>query len=317
MSKYVLMGANAIIRPPRFEYDINSFPNEINIPYYGKIPRRPISFENSKKQKIIGSFFSPREQIPEMSCIIYLHGNASSQHEGMFLAPIFIPYGVAVLTFDFSGCGLSDGQYISLGYFERDDVTCAIDFVRKNFNVGRVALWGRSMGAATTLYALADDPTIAAAVIDSPFASLPDLVKEIAAKVHVPGFIASIAKSLIAKKIRELANFDISKLVPIEAAPSCFSPARFVHGEQDDFISKTHSEKIFEKYSGEDKEIFIVPGKHNSQRPLETQLYCVMFLANYLNAPLVYEDVIATLSGGASYQHFENVEEMMFAMDDE
>lgn len=314
MSKYVEMGARAVIRPPRCEYDLSELPDVMDIPFVGQIHRRPISFKNTRGLNIIGSFYAPMEIVPESSCIVYLHGNASCQKEGVFLARIFLPYGVSVLCFDFSGCGLSEGEYISLGYYERDDVTCAIDYVRKQFNVGRVALWGRSMGAVTALYALADDPTIAAAVVDSPFASLPDLVKDIAARMHIPGFVASAAKSLIARKIRQMMDFDIGKLVPIDTAPNCFSPVRFVHGEQDDFIDKSHSQRLIEKYSGEDKEIFIVEGQHNSPRPIDTQLYCVMFLAQYLEAPVIYDEVIELLSHGSFVQHFANAEEMFGAM---
>ena len=205
MTKYIELGTNLVIRPPRATYELSDLPDIMQIPNYGTIRRRPISFKNKRNLEIVGSLYAPNEEIPEMSCVIYLHGNASSQLEGVFLAPIFIPAGVAVLCFDFSGCGLSEGEYISLGYYEKDDVSCAIDYVRQNFHIGRVALWGRSMGAVTSMYALADDPTIAAAVLDSPFASLPDLVKELADQNNIPGFVTTSAQWLIGKKIKEKA----------------------------------------------------------------------------------------------------------------
>jgi dienelactone hydrolase len=67
--------------------------------------------------------------------------------------------------------------------FERDDVKCAIEYLRTRQNVGRVAIWGRSMGAITALFTVSDDPTIACAACDSPFASLSELIRDIAALI--------------------------------------------------------------------------------------------------------------------------------------
>ena len=317
MTKYVELGANLIIRPPRSEYDITQLQDFINVPNYGVIQRKPVTFKNKRDMNIVGSFYAPNEKIPEMSCVIYLHGNASNQLEGTFLVPIFIPAGVAVLCFDFSGCGMSDGEFISLGYFEKDDVSCAIDYIRQTFNVGRVALWGRSMGAITSMYALADDPTIAAAVLDSSFASLPDLVKELAQQHNIPGFVTSSAQWVIGKKIKEKAGFDIAKVIPVDLAPMCFSPVLFIHGEQDSFINKSHTERLFAAYAGEDKQVMYVPGEHNSPRPLDTMIAAVLFLARNLEAPVVIDDAVAAINAGSARHHFADLNAMMYAMDDD
>ena len=39
-------------------------------------------------------------------------------------------------TFDFSGCGLSDGEYISLGVHESDDLEIVVNYLR---NSGKVS----------------------------------------------------------------------------------------------------------------------------------------------------------------------------------
>ena len=67
--------------------------------------------------------------------MIYLHGNAGSRFEGIQLLEQLFPHGIALVVFDFSGCGISEGEYISLGYFEKDDASLVIDYVKKNFDV--------------------------------------------------------------------------------------------------------------------------------------------------------------------------------------
>jgi alpha-beta hydrolase superfamily lysophospholipase len=58
---------------------------------------------------------------------------------------------ITVFTFDFAGCGLSEGDYISLGYYERGDVDAVFRYLRELGTVSSIGIWGRSMGAVTAL----------------------------------------------------------------------------------------------------------------------------------------------------------------------
>jgi alpha/beta superfamily hydrolase len=61
-----------------------------------------------------------------------------------------ISSGFSYFVFDFAGSGLSDGRYISLGWFEVSDVESVLNFIDKNINSkAKIILWGRSMGAVT------------------------------------------------------------------------------------------------------------------------------------------------------------------------
>ena len=86
--------------------------------------------------------------------------------------PFLLQANMTCFCFDFPGCGQSEGEFISLGWHERDDVNYIVNFLRENRNVSTVALWGRSMGAVTALLHGDRDPSIAALILDSPFASL-------------------------------------------------------------------------------------------------------------------------------------------------
>jgi pimeloyl-ACP methyl ester carboxylesterase len=107
-------------------------------------------------------------------CVVYMHGNASSQWEGQFLIPNLCPRGIAVFCFDFAGCGASDGEFISLGHFETMDVEFLLQSLLETFRLGPFVLWGRSMGAATSL--LVRHPAVVGIVVDSAYTSIPDAV---------------------------------------------------------------------------------------------------------------------------------------------
>ena len=91
-----------------------------------------------------------------------------------------LPQNITLFCFDFAGCGLSEGEYISLGWFERDDVAMIVEHLRECRRISTIALWGRSMGAVTALLHADRDPSIAAIILDSPFSDLSKLVNELA-----------------------------------------------------------------------------------------------------------------------------------------
>ena len=73
------------------------------------------------------SHFEPAENKEKIPCVIYLHGNCSGRPEALPIVDLMIPLGVSVFTFDFAGCGMSEGEYISLGWHERDDLELVIE----------------------------------------------------------------------------------------------------------------------------------------------------------------------------------------------
>jgi alpha-beta hydrolase superfamily lysophospholipase len=172
--------------------------------------------------------------------------------EALEIVPYLCQSNITVLCFDFPGCGLSEGEFISLGWHERDDLDVIVEYMRVNRNVSTVGLWGRSMGAVTCLLHGDRDPGIAGMVLDSPFSNLRKLVDELAKKyTKVPNFLLSAAVWAVKKSIKSRADFDIEKLSPIDHVQKCFIPAMFGAGIQDDFIDPQHAQDLYEKYAGD------------------------------------------------------------------
>lgn len=44
---------------------------------------------------------------------------------------------------------MSEGEYISLGWHEIDDVEIVVKYLRNTGKISNIGLWGRSMGAVT------------------------------------------------------------------------------------------------------------------------------------------------------------------------
>lgn len=187
-----------------------------------------------------------------------------------------------MFSLDFSGSGKSEGDYISLGWYERDDVQAVVDHLRSTGRVSTIGLWGRSMGAVTALLHSDRDPSIAGIVCDSAFSDLKKLANELAKKyTKMPGFVVSAGTKLIARSVRAKANFELEKVKPISHVDKAFIPALFGHAIDDDFILPSHSEALHEAYAG-DKNYITFDGDHNTARPQFFMDSVVIFFLNSL-----------------------------------
>uniref|UniRef100_A0A7S2Y0T7 Serine aminopeptidase S33 domain-containing protein n=1 Tax=Fibrocapsa japonica TaxID=94617 RepID=A0A7S2Y0T7_9STRA len=197
---------------------------------------------------------------------------------------------MTMLSFDCTGSGRSDGDYVSLGFWEREDLKAVIDCLRATGRVSAVALWGRSMGAATSLLHGDRDPSIAAMILDSSFADLHQLATELASRGKEVGaptppmWAVRLVLRMVRSSIKKVARFDINKLKPIAHVDKCFIPALYVAGKSDNFIPPSHSQQLFDRHAG-DKNIVLVDGDHQSARPKFLHDSVGIFLQNYLQVP--------------------------------
>ena len=83
--------------------------------------REDIELRNPSGNLLMCSHFQPIEDerlCEQMPCVIYLHGNSSSRVEGLSAAKTLLPMDMTVFCFDFSGCGKSEGDWVTLGFKE-------------------------------------------------------------------------------------------------------------------------------------------------------------------------------------------------------
>ena len=212
-----------IIRPPRDDYDEDNLGHPVFM-FKGKtFLRKDYDLISSEGYIMKCSFFEPDEmnrpsQI--MPVVLYLHGNSSSRLEGIGMLKELLKRDINLFVVDFPGCGLSEGEYISLGYHESHDLKILVDFIEKLPGVGYIGLWGRSMGAATTMIYSHTDDRIKAIVMDSPFADFSLLAKELVLKqIKLPNFLVEGALKIIKMTVKKKNGLDIEKLKPIESAP--------------------------------------------------------------------------------------------------
>lgn len=312
------LAVRAIIRPPRASYTTADLgPSEFVLP--GGDPR--VRFKRSDAELTNGSgarlhcshwepVHRPRDAdgkpISVLPCVVYLHGNSSCRVAAMEILPLVLSAGWTCVAFDFMGCGRSDGEWVTLGHTELGDLECVLAALRARGpgvselgmpgrGTGRVALYGRSMGAATAILAAARDPAIAAVVADSPFSSLRGLIDELLRRARaqagcvgalLPSCVLGAFLGLVRRSVRARTGMDLNALAPCAAAARARQPALFAAGSEDNFVSPSHARACFERWAGADKAFYPLPGcDHNTARPEEWRDAVRAFLARVLAAP--------------------------------
>ena len=103
---------------------------------------------NSKNLKLKCSHWEPEERGKKKKrpILIYLHGNCGCRVDVIECLEGALKSDMTVLGVDLSGSGHSEGEYITLGWNEKDDVWDLIRYMKAKGTVSSVCLWGRSMG---------------------------------------------------------------------------------------------------------------------------------------------------------------------------
>lgn len=180
--------------------------------------------------------------------LIFVHGidSTRSGDNALGLAARLVARGFSVLMFDLRAHGSSGGEKASGGYQEQYDVLGAFDFlVKRGVQPERIGVLGFSMGAGTSVLALAEEPRIRALAVDSPYANAADLItqetarKTVFPKWMVPAFIpgAKLAARLV-------FDIDLSALTPERAVKRLDFPILVIHGTDDKRIPVEHGVRV-------------------------------------------------------------------------
>jgi pimeloyl-ACP methyl ester carboxylesterase len=140
-----------------------------------------------------------------------------------------------VLRIDLRAYGRSGGDCASFGGREADDVRAWIDVLSSRVGPTlRVAVWGRSMGAAIAGRAAAGDARIAAIVLESPYADLQTIVAGWLRRYRLPA--TGVLARLILARAGKLAGVSLARPRPIDLAPEISAATLLVHGTSDTLV---------------------------------------------------------------------------------
>ena len=195
--------------------------------------------------------------------LVFVHGidSVRSARNAVKLASMMTERGFNVLMFDLRGHGSSDGDRVSGGDHERQDVLAAFDFLQeRGVPLSDVGVLGFSMGAGTAALALAETPSVDAFVLDSPYAKVSDLIaQELGNRSVLPGWSAPLFVPGAKLAARLVFDIDINALAPESIVAGFDYPVLIIHGMEDTRVPVEHGIRVH-MASHIDSELWLLEG---------------------------------------------------------
>jgi fermentation-respiration switch protein FrsA (DUF1100 family) len=235
-------------------------------PWELEIPYEEVSFRTEDGRLLRGWWLPSPE--PKRT-VIALHGHRGVRHHCVGVGAALWRRGANVLLFDHRGRGSSDGEFVSLGYFETLDAIAAIEYVLSRAPGLPLGLIGYSMGAAVAVMSAARDERVEAIVADSPFASERRMVRALLRKrVHrLSRPVGALTEHLL--------PYDPGEVEPLgEVAKIAPRASLFIHSLLDETCAPEDSLKLYEA-AGEPKEVWLLEGAgHCDAYFADREIYC-------------------------------------------
>lgn len=227
------------------------------------------SFKNSKGQKLAGVLHLP-ENVKNAPAIILCHGFGGDKigkyRLRVRIARELCRNGFAVLRFDFSGHGDSDGELEDISITqELDDLECAISFLksRPEVNKEKIGIAGHSLGGEIAILETAKNKELKAVVLLAPTLDyklnklMGGCFEDALALAKKQGF-AERASHKVKKQYYE----EMQKFKPLIEVKKINAPLLVLHGTADDKVDILGSKELVEKANEPKKLVIIETADH-------------------------------------------------------
>lgn len=195
--------------------------------------------------------------------VITCHGLFSSKDSWKYtqIAGEFAREGLAVLRFDFRGCGESEGQLEDTTLTSRVvDLKAVLDFVQRQPELdGQMGVLGSSLGGCVAILMALRDQNIKAVVTWATPAYLTELFRE---EDFAGGYYRSGEFRLKRAFWEDLHQYDL-----VQAIDRLSCPILIIHGEADQQVPVHHAHALYEGVRGIKRRKIIPGGDHRLSHP--------------------------------------------------
>ena len=266
-----VIGPIMLLQPNRRTVEYYSKYTSFLHPRDGGLPADEITLKTAEGISL--SCWFVRSQRAPRGTIIYLHGVSECKIVGLPLTKLLHESGFNMFLYDSRRHGDSGGRYCTYGFYEKHDVGTVINYLeqRTDVNLGKIGVFGSSMGAAIALQAAALDKRIQAVVSESGFATLRTIFDDYQKRmIKMPWHYL---RNLVIKRSEHLAHFKANAVSPLDAVTDVHAPLFILHGTADNLIKYEYSELLFKK-ANPPKELWLIPGaKHNDMAEIGGEDY--------------------------------------------
>ena len=204
---------------------------------------------------------------------IILHGYRSNPSSVLTIGEHFSEKGYNVLIPSMRACADSEGEYVGMGWLDKEDLKCWINLIIEENKNAEIILHGSSMGAAAVLMASGDElpANVKNIIADSGYTSVWDIfASEAKARFNLPEFPVLNMFQIVANR---KAKYDIKEASSLEQVKKSKTPILFIHGDKDDFVPEYMCEKLYDATNCKKEKIIIHGAGHTDGKYREPEKY--------------------------------------------
>ncbi len=204
---------------------------------------------------------------------ILVHGYGRDQRYTGDYAEVYLEHGYQVLTPDLCASGKSEGQYITMGVKEGEEIAVWANRIKAQYPDAQIVLHGVSMGAATVLMAAArDDITgIAAVIEDCGYTSAYEMFS------NQLGVIFDLPEYPIMPCVDVVSGLKtgvkVSDAAPIRVIDRIKAPVLFIHGSADKLIPPSMMDRLYDSCRSKKKKFIIEGAGHGDSMTTDSETY--------------------------------------------
>lgn len=244
--------------------------NFAQTPAQGQLPMEAIAITTQDSLTLYGFWVHRAGKV--QPTVVLVHGIGSCKEHWLPTAAWLHSLGYDALLLDNRAHGQSGGDYCTFGYYEKNDVARALDYVAARQPNTVFGIWGNSLGGAIALQALAYDPRLRFGIVESTFARLRDVVHDYQSRLFHFHWEDIVEDGL--QRAGELACFPPDSIQPAVVAKGIRQPVLMVHGDADRNIRIDYGRAIFDSLASTDKAFYTVAGAdHYTVHALGGQAY--------------------------------------------
>ena len=251
--------------PAAFGFNLTSFtvsrPDGVKVaanyitPVAGKLPEVQADFQKKLGAAGLGGML---EWDQPRGTLLLLHGRNSCKEHWFPVVERLARMGLNIILLDNRGHGQTEGGYCTFGGTEATDVRAVLDEVASRWGLPEaLGVMGYSLGGATAVSLLPQEPRIKSAVLISVFADLEEIIERPARGRF--GSLAGLAMPLVRLETRCRAGFLLDEICPCEIAPQVTVPTLMVHGSLDQFVPIDHGRRILTALGSKQTRLLEIP----------------------------------------------------------
>ena len=205
--------------------------------------------------------------------VITVHVYTSEVINMISYAKNYYDIGYNVLIPDLRSHGLSEGDYIGMGWDDRLDIIDWINTILEYNPNAEIVLHGVSMGAATVSMVSGEDlpSNVKAIVADCGYTSVWDeFAYQLDDLFSLPEFPILNVSSLVAK-VR--AGYFLGEASTLKQVAKSKTPILFIHGDEDDFVPYYMMEELYNATSSEKEMLTIKNAGHAKASEVDPETY--------------------------------------------